>query len=63
MYGTVVRLSMYDTQRQESYTDDLNTVPYIGDDSTHYKLFCTTAWPDDGPVRPKTYSSVKLIKL
>jgi hypothetical protein len=34
MYGTVVRLSMYDAQKQESYTDDLITVPYIGDDST-----------------------------
>jgi hypothetical protein len=63
MYGAVVRLSMYDAQRQESYTDDLTTVPYTGDDSTDLKLFCTTAWPDDGPVRPKTCSSVKLIKL
>lgn len=27
-------------------------------------MFCTTAWPDDGPARPETCrSSVKLIKL
>jgi len=34
MYGTVVRSAMYDTKRPVSYTDDLTTVPYIGDDST-----------------------------
>ena len=41
----------------QSYIDDLTTVPYIVDDSTAYRLFCTTALPDDGPVRPETCTS------
>ena len=34
--------------------NDLTTVPYIGDDSMHQRLFGTTALPDDGQVRPET---------
>jgi len=43
---------MYDVQWR---IDDLTTVPYIGyhTDSTVERLICTTALPDDGPVRPE----------
>lgn len=45
-------------------TDNLITVPYIGEDSMAQQLFYTTARPDDEPVRPKTCrSSGKLTKL
>jgi len=37
-----------------SYIDDFITVPYIGDYSMAYRLFCTTALPHDGPLRPET---------
>jgi hypothetical protein len=43
-----------------SHIDDFTTVPYIGDDNMAYRLFCTTALPDDGPVRPETWSFVKV---
>jgi hypothetical protein len=44
IYGTVVR----------SFIDDLTTVPYIGDDNMAYRMFCTTALPDEEPVWPET---------
>ena len=37
----------------KSYVNDLTTVPYIGDDSTVWRLFCTAAFSDNGPVRPQ----------
>jgi hypothetical protein len=40
IYGTVVR----------SIIDDLTTVPCIGDDNMVYRMFCTTALPDEGPL-------------
>jgi hypothetical protein len=43
-----------------SYIDDFITVPYTGDDTVACRLFCTTALPDDGPVRAGTRSFVKL---
>jgi len=41
-----------------SYIDDLTTVSYTAADSMVLQLFCTTALPDDGPVRPETCRSV-----
>jgi len=43
-----------------SYIDDFTTVPYTGDDTVAYRLFCTTALPNDRPVRPGTRGFVKL---
>jgi len=41
----------------KSYIDYPTTVPHIGGDSMAWQLFCTTALPDDGPVRPETWKS------
>ena len=38
----------------KSYIDYPSTVPHIGGDSMVWRLFCTTALPDDRPVRPET---------
>jgi hypothetical protein len=43
-----------------SYIDDFTTIPYIGDYSMAYILFCTTERPHDGPLRPETWSFIKL---
>jgi hypothetical protein len=43
--------------------NDLTTVPYIGDDSMSYRMFCTTALPNDGPVRPETCNSLQIKTL
>ena len=40
-----------------SHIDDFTTVPYIGDYSTAYRMFRTTALSDDGPVRSETFRS------
>jgi hypothetical protein len=44
-----------------SYTDDLKTVLYFGNNSMPERLLCTNALPDDWLVRPKTCRS--LVKL
>ena len=42
--------------------NDLTTVPYIGDDMS-YRMFCTAALPDDGPVRPEACNSLEIKTL
>jgi hypothetical protein len=41
----------------KSYIDYPTTVPHIGGDSMAWRLFCTTALPDDGAARPETCKS------
>jgi hypothetical protein len=40
-----------------SYIDDLTTVPYVGDDSVAWRMFCSTAFADGGTVGLETCGS------